>query len=55
MNSYNATMASRRLKDKQPATDTPKQPVKQERASCVEIANRFTTLGTTPNKTTLLC
>ena len=55
VNSYNATMASRRLKDKHPATDTPKQPVKQERASCVEIANRFTTLGTTPNKTTLLC
>ena len=48
MNSCSATMASRRLKDKHPATDTPKQPVKQEGASCVEIANRFTPLGTIP-------
>ena len=56
MNSYNATMASRRSKDKNPATNTSKQPVKQEPASPVYIANRFTTLGTIPkqNYSTLL-
>ena len=46
MNSCSATIASRRLKDKHLATDTPKQPIKQEPASPVEIANCFTTLGT---------
>ena len=56
VNSYNATMASRRSKDKNPATNTSKQPVKQEPASPVYIANRFTTLGTIPkqNYSTLL-
>ena len=41
-------MASKRSKDKQPATDTDKQLVKHEHASLVEVANRFTTLGTIP-------
>ena len=56
VNSYNATMTSRRLKDKNPTTNTSKQPVKQEPTSPVYIANRFTTLGTIPkqNYSTLL-
>ena len=49
-------MASRRSKDKNAATNTSKQPVKQEPTSPVYIANRFTTLGTIPkqNYSTLL-
>ena len=46
MNSCNATMASRRSKDKHPAIDTTKQIIKHEPASLIDIANRFTTLGT---------
>ena len=41
-------MASRRSKDKQPAAETAKQIVKKEPASPMEIANRFTPLGTIP-------
>ena len=48
-------MASKRSKDKHPATDTTKQLVKQGPVSLVDIANRFTTLGTIPNQTTPLC
>ena len=49
MNLYSAIMASRRSKDKQLATaDTSKQLVKHEPTSPIEIANRFTTLGTIP-------
>ena len=40
-------MASKRSKDKHPAK-TSKQIVKNELASPIEIANRFTTLGTIP-------
>ena len=50
MNFCNATMASRRSKDKHPTIDTSKQPVKQEPTSLVDIANRFTTLGTIPKQ-----
>ena len=48
MNFCNAAMASRRSKDKHPATDTAKQLVKTEPAFPIDIANRFTTLGTIP-------
>ena len=48
MNSCIATRASRRSKDKHPATDTTKQIIKHEPASLIDIANRFTTLGTIP-------
>ena len=47
VNFYNATMASRRSKDKHPAK-TSKQIVKKELASPMTIANRFTPLGTIP-------
>ena len=50
MNSCNATMASRRSKDKHPTTDTTKQIIKHEPASLIDIANRFTTLGTIPKQ-----
>ena len=50
MNSCSATMASRRLKDKHPAIDIPKPLFNQEPASLVDIANRFTTLGTIPKQ-----
>ena len=50
VNSYSATMASRRSKEKHPATNTPKPLFKQEPASLVDIANRFTTLGTIPKQ-----
>ena len=46
VNSYSATMASRRSKDKHPATNSPKPLAKQEPTSLVDIANRFTALGT---------
>ena len=48
MNSCNATMASKRSKDKHPTIDTTKQLVKQESPSPIDIANHFTTLGTIP-------
>ena len=48
VNSFSATMASRRSKDRHTATDTTKQLVKQEPTSPVDIANHFTTLGTIP-------
>ena len=41
-------MASRRSKDKQPATNVGKQLVKHEPASPVEVASCFTILGTIP-------
>ena len=46
VNFCSVIMASRRLKDKTPATDN--QIVKKEPASPLNIANRFTTLGTIP-------
>ena len=48
VNSCSTTMASRRSKDKHPATDTTKQLIKQELDSPVAITNYFTTLGTIP-------
>ena len=48
VNFCSATMASRRLRDKHSATETAKQLVKIEPASPIDIANRFTTLGTIP-------
>ena len=50
VNSCSATMASRRSKDKHPAIDSPKPLAKQELASLVDIANRFTALGTIPKQ-----
>ena len=47
VNFCNATMASRRSKDKHPV-ETSKQIVKKEPASPIEIANCFTSLGTIP-------
>lgn len=47
VNFCSATMASKRLKDKHPATETPKA-LKKESASPVDIANRFIPLGTIP-------
>lgn len=41
-------MASRRSKDKQPATNVGKQLVKHEPSSLVEVASCFTILGTIP-------
>ena len=55
VNSCNATMTSRRSKDKHPATNTTKQFIKQEPASLVDIAYHFTTLGTIPDQTIPLC
>ena len=55
VNSCNATMASRRSKDKHLATNTTKQFIKQEPASLVDIAYHFTTLGTIPDQTIPLC
>ena len=55
VNSCSAKMASRRSKDKHLATNTTKQLVKQGLVSLVDIANRFTTLGTIPDQTTPLC
>ena len=46
VNFCSVIMASRRLKDKTPATNN--QIVKKESASPLNIANRFTTLGTIP-------
>ena len=48
VNFYSFTMASRRSRDKHFATETAKQLVKIEPASPIDIANRFTTLGTIP-------
>ena len=48
MNFCNATMASRRSKNKHPAVETAKQIVKKVPASPMEIVNRFTPLGTIP-------
>ena len=48
VNFCNATMASRRSKDKYPAAKTAKQIVKKVPASPMEIVNRFTPLGTIP-------
>ena len=48
VNFCNATMASRRSKDKYPAAKTTKQIVKKVSASPMEIASRFTPLGTIP-------
>ena len=48
MNFCSATMASKRSKDKHPATETAKQLVKTEPTSSLDIANRFTPLGTIP-------
>ena len=55
VNFYSATIASRRSKDKHP-TKTSKQIVKKELVSPLEVANRFTTLGTIPkpNYSTIL-
>ena len=55
VNFCSATMASRRSKDKHPA-ETSKQIVKKEPVSPLEVANRFTTLGTIPkpNYSTIL-
>ena len=47
VNFCSATMASRRSKDKHLA-ETSKQIVKKEPVSPLEVANRFTTLGTIP-------
>ena len=47
MNFCSVKMASRRSKDKHPA-ETSKQIVKNELAFPIEIANRFTILGTIP-------
>ena len=55
MNSCNATMASKRSKDKHPTIDTTKQLVKQGHVSPVDITNHFTTLGTIPDQTTPPC
>ena len=46
VNFCSVTMASRRSKDKSPATDKPL--VKKEHVSSLEIVNRFTSLGTIP-------
>ena len=46
VNFYSVTMASRRSKDKNPATDN--SIVKKEHVSPLEIVNRFTPLGTIP-------
>ena len=46
MNFCSITMASRRSKDKSPATDKP--PIKKEPVSSLEIVTRFTPLGTIP-------
>ena len=46
VNFYSVIMASRRSKDKTPATDN--QIVKKESASPLNIVNRFTLLGTIP-------
>ena len=46
LNFCNVIMASRRSKDKTPATDN--QIVKKELASPLDIVNRFTPLGTIP-------
>ena len=50
VNSCSATMASRRSKDKHSTTNSPKPLAKQEPASLVDIANRFTALGTIPKQ-----
>ena len=50
VNSCSATMTSRRSKDKHSTTDSPKPLAKQEPASLVDIANRFTALGTIPKQ-----
>ena len=46
VNFYSVIIASRRSKDKSPATDN--QIVKKELASLLNIVNRFTTPGTIP-------
>ena len=48
VNFYSATMASRRSKDKHPTIETAKQLVKTKPASSLDIAKRFTPLGTIP-------